>query len=47
VKAGHNGANRTEVADTKGERMKSRFLLAAVVVLVSVAVAGCGGGSKS
>jgi NitT/TauT family transport system substrate-binding protein len=47
VKAGHNGANRTEVIDTKGERMKSRFLLAAVVVLVSVLVAGCGGGSKS
>jgi NitT/TauT family transport system substrate-binding protein len=47
VKAGHNGANRTEVVDTKGERMKSRFLLAAVVVLVSVLVAGCGGGSKS
>jgi NitT/TauT family transport system substrate-binding protein len=47
VKAGHNGANRTEVADTKGERMKSRFLLTAVVVLVSVLVAGCGGGSKS
>ena len=47
MKAGHNGANRTEVVDTKGERMKSRFLLAAVVVLVSVLVAGCGGGSKS
>jgi NitT/TauT family transport system substrate-binding protein len=47
VKAGQNGANRTEVIDTKGERMKRRFLLAAVVVLVSVLVAGCGGGSKS
>ena len=47
MKAGHNGANRTEVADTKGERMKSRFLLAALVMLVSVLVAGCGGGSKS
>jgi NitT/TauT family transport system substrate-binding protein len=47
VKAGQNGANQTEVIDTKGERMKSRFLFAAVVVLVSVLVAGCGGGSKS
>jgi len=51
VKAGQNGAvlKRTEVVDSKGERMKSRrFLLAALVVLVSLLVAGCGGGdSKS
>jgi NitT/TauT family transport system substrate-binding protein len=45
VKAGQNAP--TEVVDTKGERMKSRFLLAGVVVLVSVLVAGCGGSSKS
>jgi NitT/TauT family transport system substrate-binding protein len=45
VKASQNGA--TEVVDTKGERMKSRFLLAGVTVLVSVLVAGCGGSSKS
>jgi NitT/TauT family transport system substrate-binding protein len=33
---------------TKGERMSRRFLLTALVVLVSVLVAGCGGGgSKS
>jgi NitT/TauT family transport system substrate-binding protein len=47
VKGVQNGANRTEVVDTKGVRMKRRFLLAALVVLVSVLVAGCGGGSKS
>src|SRR6188474_302191 len=35
-------------SNTKGERMSRRFLLAALVVLVSVLVAGCGGGgSKS
>src|SRR5678815_5343298 len=34
--------------NTKGERMSRRFLLTALVVLVSVLVAGCGGGgSKS
>jgi NitT/TauT family transport system substrate-binding protein len=45
VKAGQNDA--TQVVDTKGERMKGRFLLAALVVLVSVLAAGCGGSSKS
>jgi len=35
-------------SNTKGERMSRRFLLTALVVLVSVLVAGCGGGgSKS
>jgi len=34
-------------SNTKGERMSRRFLLAALVVLVSALVAGCGGGSKS
>jgi NitT/TauT family transport system substrate-binding protein len=47
VKAGQNGAKRNEVVDTKGERMKSRLLFAALVVLVSVLIAGCGGSSKS
>jgi NitT/TauT family transport system substrate-binding protein len=47
VKPGQNGANRTESGDTKGEGMKSRFLLAAMIVLVGALVAGCGGGSKS
>jgi NitT/TauT family transport system substrate-binding protein len=47
VKGSQNGANRTAVVDTKGERMKGRFLLAALVVLVSVLAAGCGGSSKS
>ena len=45
MKAGQNDA--TQVVDTKGERMKGRFLLAALVVLVSVLAAGCGGSSKS
>jgi NitT/TauT family transport system substrate-binding protein len=45
VKAGQNDA--TQVVDMKGERMKGRFLLAALVVLVSVLAAGCGGSSKS
>jgi NitT/TauT family transport system substrate-binding protein len=48
VKRGHNGANPTEVIERKGERMSRRFLLAVLVVLVSMLVAGCGGGgSKS
>jgi NitT/TauT family transport system substrate-binding protein len=48
VNAVQNGPNRIEVVDTKGVRMKRRFLLAALVVAVSVLVAGCGGGgSKS
>ena len=38
--------NRIEV-DTKGERMKRRFMLGALVVLMGALVAGCGGGSKS
>jgi NitT/TauT family transport system substrate-binding protein len=47
VKAVQNGADRIGVDDTKGVRMKRRFLLAALVVLVGALVAGCGGGSKS
>jgi NitT/TauT family transport system substrate-binding protein len=46
MKCGENGA--TEVVDSKGERMKTRRLpLAMLIVLVSVLAAGCGGGSKS
>jgi NitT/TauT family transport system substrate-binding protein len=38
----------SEVVDTKGERMKSRFLLAALIMLAGALLAGCGGGgSKS
>jgi NitT/TauT family transport system substrate-binding protein len=48
VNAGQNGADRMGSSNTKGERMSRRFLLTALVVLVSVLVAGCGGGgSKS
>ena len=39
MKAGQNGQDRGS-SKTKGERMSRRFLLAALVVLVSVLVAG-------
>jgi NitT/TauT family transport system substrate-binding protein len=47
VTAGQNGSNRIAV-DTKGERMKGRFMVAGLLVLlVSALAAGCGGSSKS
>ena len=47
MRQGQNGPNRIAV-DTKGERMKGRFTLAVLLVLlVGALAAGCGGSSKS